>query len=351
MRRTLTAVTAVLLFGGCPGGDDDAVPLDQAAGRIGAALCERLQECSALGASLLSQTTCAQVEWSYRNDVLAALASWDAAGTVAYDEAAMAACLADLATVPCAELTAGRITDVGRCGDAIAGQVATGGACEDNLQCQGSSWCDLTASCPGTCQARGATAAACADDDACGPGLDCAGGTCQAFGQLGASCGGSGMPICAYGFQCDTAGGTPGVCQPLTFTAASGATCRPSGGVLCQAGLVCALVDDGADAYQCEAPVAAGAACHRAIPSACPTGSVCVVATGMDLGTCQPQGLASQPCLTGGGVLFGCAPGLTCDFDTDVCVTLVDNGAACTVDDQCGGACSAGVCAAPGVCD
>ena len=171
------------------------------------------------------------------------------------------------------------------------------------------------------------------------------------FGQLGASCGGSGMPICAYGFQCDTAGGTPGVCQPLTFTAASGATCRPSGGVLCQAGLVCALVDDGGDAYQCEAPVAAGAACHRAIPSACPTGSVCVVATGMDLGTCQPQGLASQPCLTGGGVLFGCAPGLTCDFDTDVCVTLVDNGAACTVDDQCGGACSAGVCAAPGVCD
>ena len=73
---------------------------------------------------------------------------------------------------------------------------------------------------------------------------------------------------------------------------------------------------------------------------------------GTGIGACSGEVLPQvETCLTGGGVLFGCAPGLTCDFDTDVCVTLVDNGAACTVDDQCGGACSAGVCAAPGVCD
>lgn len=349
MRRLIVASLAAGLVGGCPDGDDDTVPIDQAAERVGLVLCDRVQECSALGLTLLAQTTCDQIAWSYRNDTLGALATWVGAGQVVYDEAAMAVCLADLDAAACAALSTGVLTDVGRCGEAIAGQIATGGACDDDLQCRAGAWCDVTATCPGTCQPRVASGMACATNAACGPGLDCAADTCQALGQAGASCG-SGRPECAWGLQCDTAAGTPGVCQPLTFTAAAGASCRPAGGVLCQPGLVCALIANDPATYQCEAPVAASAPCHRAIPSACPAGTVCVVASGT-VGACQPQGQAGQPCLTGSGVLFGCAAGTTCDFDTDTCVTLVDNGAACVVDAQCANACAGGVCGGPVACD
>lgn len=350
MRRVIVASLAAVLVGGCPGGDDDTVPIDEAGERVGLALCARLQECNALGLTLLAQTTCDAIAWSYRNDTLGALATWVGAGQVVYDEAAMADCLSDLDAVACASLSTGVLTDVGRCGQAIVGQVALGGACDDDLQCQPGAWCDVTAACPGTCQPRVAAGVACATNAACGPGLDCAADTCQALGQAGASCG-SGLPDCAWGLVCDTSAGTPGVCQPLTFAAGAGASCRPAGGTLCQAGLVCALVASDPSTYQCEAPVAVGAACHRAIPSACPTGTVCVVPSGT-LGACQPQGQAGQPCLTGSGVLFGCAPGAACDFDTDTCVALVDNGAACAVDAQCANdACAGGVCAAPVACD
>ena len=349
MRRIIVASLAAALVGGCPGGDDDTVPIDQAGERVGLVLCERLKECNALGLTLLAQTTCDQIAWSYRNDTLGALAAWVAAGQVRYDEAAMADCLADLDAAACAALSTGVLTDVGRCGDAIAGLIATGGACDDDLQCQAGAWCDIDAACPGTCQARVASGVACATNAACGPGLDCADDTCQAFGQVGASCG-TGLPGCAWGLQCDTGAGTPGVCRALSFAATAGASCQPSAGVLCQPGLVCALVASDPATYQCEAPVAASAPCHRALPSACPTGAVCVVASGTE-GVCQPQGQAGQPCVTGTGVLFGCAPGTTCDFDTDTCVALVENGGACTADAQCANACAGGVCSPPIACD
>lgn len=49
MRRVIVASVAAVLVAGCPGGDDDTVPMDQAAERVGLTLCARLQECNALG--------------------------------------------------------------------------------------------------------------------------------------------------------------------------------------------------------------------------------------------------------------------------------------------------------------
>jgi len=80
-------------------------------------------------------------------------------------------------------------------------------------------------------------------------------------------------------------------------------------------------------------------------------GQVCIVAAGAVDGACQAQGTVGQPCLSGSGVMFGCAAGLFCDMAANTCVVRVDNGEACTVDGQCAGACVAGVCDDPLACE
>ena len=107
---------------------------------------------------------------------------------------------------------------------------------------------------------------------------------------------------------------------------------------------MCAQTATAPSTYQCQAPAAAGGACFRAVPGGCPVGQVCVVETGQVTGVCSAQGAVGQPCLTGGGVLFGCVAGAACDSDTDVCVALVDNGVACTTSAQCYDDCVAGAC-------
>lgn len=345
MRNKLLAVVAVSglgLLSGCPD-DTTSVPLAEVGDRLGQATCDRLLECSALGAVLLSQTTCAQAVWSYRNGDLSRLQTWVDDGTLAYDGEAMAACLDDMASVPCSALSTETPTDVGRCGEALVGTVAVGGGCEDSVQCLSGNYCATEMACPGTCQPRVAAAGDCTIDAACAPGLDCAGGRCVAFGQAGAACGMSGQPGCALGFQCD-ATRMPVSCQPITWTAASGATCNPSAGVFCQAGLVCAQTAMSPSTYQCHAPVGAGAACFRAVPNGCPVGQVCIVESGQVTGVCSAQGAVGQPCLTGGGVLFGCVDSASCDNATDICVALVDNGAACTSSAQCQDDCVGNIC-------
>lgn len=347
--RTVLSFALLGLALSCSGSGDDVadetIPLDLAAERYGQAYCERLLECSAIGVALLSQSSCEQAVWQYRNDTLALLDDQVAAGRIAYDDAAMARCLADVRDLPCADLSTALLTDVGRCADAIRGQVAAGAACDDSLECQAGLYCDTAAGCPGTCQPRVVAGAACTDAEACAAGLDCD-TTCQAYGRAGAACGDTGLPACAFGFECD---GAPGVCQPLTFTAALGAACDPDTGSLCQAGLTCAVTDLQQRTYACQPMSAAGASCGRGIPNPCPSGQTCVVASGQLTGTCTAQGGAGQPCLS--GVLFGCAPGLDCDSATSTCVVLVDNGESCTVADQCANACTGGVCGEPAACD
>lgn len=345
----VVAASGLGVLSGCP--DEPAsVPLAEALDRYGQVACERLQECSALGAVLLSQTTCEQVVWSYRNGALSRLSAWVDDGTVAYDAEAMASCIDDLTSAACVDLAFGNPADVGRCGEAVVGQVAVGGGCEHAAQCQAGNYCATDLACPGTCQPRVVAAGACTLDEACAAGLDCAAGHCVAFGRAGATCGTSALPTCAMGFQCDT-GRDPATCQPVTWAAASAASCNPTGGVLCAEGLVCAQIALSPATYQCQAPAAAGGPCFRAVPAGCPTGQACVVATGQVTGTCMAQGAVGQACLTGSGVLFGCVPGAACDSGTDLCVALVANGAACTANAQCYGDCVGGLCEQALACD
>lgn len=352
MRTYLGGLILAGALAGCGSiGGEDAIPLGEAPARLGEAMCLRLTDCSALGAVLLAQTTCDSVAWQFANDTMARLDDWVGGGTVRYDEAAMVDCLADVRNLACAELDFGSPQRIGRCGDAIHGLVTVGGACEDSLECAPDTFCDRSMACPGTCQPLVPGSGACTVDDACPFGYDCAGGFCLALGHDGAACGGTGLPQCALGFQCDTTSGTPGVCRPLTFAAGPGAACNPSTGVLCGDGLACAHVVLSPSTFRCEPTVGAGAACWSAVPNLCPAGQVCVLPSGMAQGQCQAQGTAGQACLTGGGVLFGCAPGLTCDSASDLCVNQVDNGQSCTTEAQCAHACEGGVCAHPGACE
>ncbi|HVV83656.1 MAG TPA: Dickkopf N-terminal cysteine-rich domain-containing protein [Kofleriaceae bacterium] len=349
--RILTAIVAggLSLAGGCSN-ESSSVPLADAAARLGQASCLRLRECNVLGALLLSQTTCEQLAYSYRNGTLAHLDDWVAAGTVVYDADAMADCLDDVAGAVCSAFSADVIVDNGRCAQAFAGQVDAGGACEDTTQCRAGNYCADELSCPGTCQPRIAAAGACTLDAECAVGLTCAGGHCVALGQTGATCGSGDLPQCAMGFQCDT-GRDPATCQPITRTAASGAPCNPNGGVLCASGLVCAEVNLDPATYQCVTAAMAGGACFRAVPSGCPLGQVCVVENDQDAGLCTTQAAVGQPCLTGSAVLFGCAAGAACDYDTDLCVAMVDNGEACTSNAQCFGDCVGNACEDALACD
>lgn len=321
MRRKLGMFFAVVV-GGCSSGDGPAgpVPLEEAAERAELALCHRLDECFPAFAEALGLGTCEYMAWRFANrstldqgePALGSLEAWVAAGLVRYDASAMGECLVDIANASCATVGRGRISDVGRCALAIAGQVPLGGVCDANLECQSEAYCDLGSDCPNAvCRPRNGAGEPCADDDACGPGLDCAGvmdRRCQPVGHAGDPCRGE-FPDCTFGLVCDTSAGT-GTCKPLTFTAMLGGACSPHRGELCQRDLTCDQVGT-TNEWRCAALHEVGEECQA---GGCVAGAVCSVREGS--GTCQapPQ------------------PGL-------------DNGEACTPEDRCANGCVDGVCA------
>lgn len=63
-------------------------------------------------------------------------------------------------------------------------------------------------------------------------------------------------------------------------------------------------------------------------------------------GTCKPLPKEGLRC-----VVDGCAPGLRCDPDANLCVTFIEAGGACVDDNACAsGACRGGKCVSPGRC-
>lgn len=341
MRTRTGILCAAGLMAGCP--SPASIELKEAPDRIGLAWCERVRECSVLGMALLGETTCQLAAFDYRNDTFALLDDWVADGTVSYDAEAMARCLDDIAAAPCVD-TAGLLTDVGDCGAAIAGTVTAGGACQGSPQCAPGLFCDL-ASCPGTCQPRGGTSAACSVDAGCQPGLECRSSACAALPVADQPC--DSAFACAPGFACVIPDGEDlGTCRGLSFDARSGEACDPLSGTFCLHGLACAEQDPAGAAWLCVAPSTLGQACNVAVPSACPVGSVCVVATHQVTGICTTLPGEGQACLSG-GVILSCREGLACDSGTHLCVRQVDNGQICSVEAQCAVSCDGGVCVDP----
>ncbi len=353
------AAWIVVLATGCGDGGGRDVPIEEYGELSTGALCDALLDCygPAVVAQLGGEDCAGSLHRLWEQQQGPRLQQAIAEGTIVYDGTRVEACLAEVAAAGCGAVDRVSLPE---CEAVLVGNVAPGGACSIEEQCEGESFCRRDTMCPGTCQARVASGSACTESAACQPGLRCAAGTCQAAAGVGASCEGStGLP-CAGGLICF--GGTdaspgmpaaPGTCQTREslFTANVGDLCDPEGdGPLCVEDARCALtgVSGGTTAvWECEAPVASGAACHLAFPEECPTGEICLGVLplmGDFDGTCGPRPGSGEPCERN-----LCADGTRCVSST--CQPVSDVGGACTTGFDCfSGTCEDGVCAEAMLC-
>ena len=235
------------------------------------------------------------------------------AGRVAYDGEAARACLDALEGASCDTTTEGARVEPAACAQALAGTVADGGTCFDDLECISDS-CDVPdcgmACCQGTCDPTVAEAALgqscanarCADDAFCNPQRVCA-----ALLAAGTPC--DGDDECAYGLAC------------------SGEVCVPAAnrGEACADG-DCHDLGDFCDGQSCVARRGVGGSCRMGFAGVfdCQLPLVC----NQQSFTCEEPPTAGQACD------FFCAGGLFCN-DQNVCEAPRADGAACTSDFDC----------------
>jgi hypothetical protein len=223
-------------------------------------------------------------------------------------QAALDACAQYISAGTCETLD---IDEPGPCEDVFVGTVPANGACEDNVQCAGDSWCDETAGTTcGTCRPQKDNGMTCVADD------ECKGGRCK--------------PMV----------GGPATCTDLADAGEACATAED-----CRGNRECV-------AQKCEAPTlpTTGDGCDNGMNfenaiGACAsirTGLYCKpVAPGTTLGTCQPFAALSATCTPLGQVNMN----NWCDFtkyetcmvtgmaQTGTCVapTIVNAGQACSL--------------------
>ena len=123
------------------------------------------------------------------------LASAIDAGHVLYDPSGLSSCLAELRALAC-DVVAVRFP--GPCANVLIPNVAPGGECLIDAECEGAGICegDAEGTCPTTCRARAPQGVACRADAQCQDGLTCAGGVCQRPPQQGMACGGEDEVAC-----------------------------------------------------------------------------------------------------------------------------------------------------------
>ena len=320
------------------------------------AFCDTITECGPVMAMYNPTFDCvADLGPSITSGMVAELEYAIANGTATYDGTKAAACIEDIAAMGC-NLFASRLDEA--CGDVINGTVALGDACDANVECVTGLHCDTSASCPGTCAARGAAGTACEEDDACVDGLGCddESGQCAAPAAVGDTCG-DGIANCGLQLMCqgaddDAEPPVAGECaEPSTvLVGADGDDCHFAGD-LCADGLVCilALDSDGAPVIgdnnftlTCGEQTNIGRVCTLAIPEMCPAGQYC---GGVDFGSQDYEGVcidlpgAGSSCTERGQ----CASGLEClgaeqdpdDMSDGSCLAQNANGGSCTDDDAC----------------
>lgn len=190
------------LAGACGGGDD--VPLSRLGVEMGEAVCSKMAECCTmaeleeelLGAS--NQQECEAFYAGFLGQLLVpVLEDSVAAGRLAYDAAAMRACLDAYLAVACAELRAAIATGpASACDAAFTGRVAEGDACASDVDCvsrlcAGDSMDFEGNVTMGVCARVPGDGDACVDGD-CGAGLHCSssvdGQTCAPTLADGAAC-------------------------------------------------------------------------------------------------------------------------------------------------------------------
>ena len=353
------AALASLAVAGCPMSTTapSTVPIEDLGARFGATSCGILTDCygDAIRNAFLGTTSeadcAAQIDRQYRQAALPQYQEAIANGTMSYDGAQVAACIAAIEAQGCATVNS---RTPAACDRVLIGEVMPGAACSVNEQCAGDAYCMNTTACPGTCQPRGAVGTTCTTDEACQSGMKCTSGSCAVPGADGAPCRGPAGNECAGGLICTGAEGmtTPGTCRSVE-TVESGAlhgACNVRLTQLCQPGLSCVVT--GLTSQTCETGgLTSGMPCHIAVPESCASGLFCSgtnVMTGDLDGTCAALPGAGMPCAT---VLFGaaCGTGLRCD--TGTCHAMQDAGGTCITGADCySQSCSSGTCATAMLC-
>lgn len=286
-----------------------------------------------------------RVAAQFRQAIAPQLEAAIASGTVVFDGDRARECVEELRAAGCGLVD--RVA-IEACEQTLVGSVPLGGACALTEECAGDSYCRTDAACPGTCEARVGSGAACSSDEACEAGLRCFGGTCQAPAGATAACGGPSMIGCAGGLVC-----LDERCRPLgeVQVATLGMACDLAE-ALCEPGLSCAMVgvsDVGGGTFECVGPASAGGSCHLGFPDPCPSGHVCRVSSsvpGNVEGSCTPLPGDGEACLDG---TEECATGTRCVSGT--CRAARGLGGACSADADCISAhCDDGVCAESVLC-
>jgi len=314
-------------------------------------ICDVASDCFGPFAEVFLTTDCVGTFTAGVEDT--SLPRWQASieeGDLVYDGSEIAGCLAEIRGAGCDAFTL-RLLET--CGAAFDGQVAIGDACDSNDECAGDAYCELGASCPGTCATRKAAGSACVTDEECVSGTGCTDdGICGRPPGRGDSCTGD----CGGGTICvgaDEEEGTPGTCMTIdeVFTLEAGAECDIEGGEFCEPDLSCAVdeVDliGGTATFVCVAESSSGGTCKVGFPDPCPTGEFCDANPDLGVfeGTCTSLPGAGQPCHDG-DLGAGCAGTLQCVDGT--CTAIQRLGASCGGDEECySGNCSGGVCTEP----
>ncbi len=311
--------------GGVVAACDPGSAADYAAYREAArtARCAAAERCGAGTAPWFSFGTSCHPSSSEAGELDEAVAR----GTVCFDDAAAAACLDALATLPCDELLHATLE---LCMRATRPRLAPGEACVDDRECIAGR-CVTGASCPGTCEALPAEGEACADLLDCAPGLYCTSGTCRAPQPEGAPC--QAVVQCQAGLLCVDGSCAPGLpegercapfeCDETSYCAVAGNVCRARGGE----GASCSEPEECLEGLVCSSRICRVA---RGPGDPCSLASECPQAFGCD-GTCVPLPRVGEAC----DATLGCWEG---DCIDGTC-TRRSAGETCSSDADCEGYC------------
>lgn len=347
--RTLTLVCMAALVG-CDGGE---VSFEDLPSELSATACAAYQSCGsayALSGPMASDQCDEYVESVLRNIAFPPYRTAIESGTIVYDAAAAADCLAAYEGLDC-EIVGGTAlgwAHIARCSRIFVGQVAVGGACELDEECDEGSFCGGLG-CPGTCEPRTPPGGTCTEPSECQLGYLCTDGTCRerVVSSGEGTCTGSATLECGFGNACVGATSeTPGQCTPYSelMTRAAGESCDLTASQLCQTGLSCVLIDAGV--YECRAQAASGGPCFQGAPSMCPADHQCMPGVSAFEGTCVPLPREGESCTLGA---LPCGLGLTCSSGT--CRAMANIGEACADNSGCfSNRCESGVCVGPQIC-
>lgn len=209
-------------------------------------------------------------------------------GIASFDSSATA-CAEKLDAAPCGDLPPLRpFRWIELCGFA-AGQLATGAACREPLQCA-SGRCSGSPDACGQCEATVADGGACGVDQSarCREGSTCLRGACTRLPKTGAACASSGPP-CIDGSDCEG-----GFCtSPYASTGPCGGTaCSAATGSYCSRGTDCVPLKVAPPNGSCGNVEGAS----TPVPVMCPAEQGCVGQNDFGSGQCQTKVREGEAC-------------------------------------------------------